>query len=128
VRLLVALRPSLIDPAIRNLRLLGEERSPGIPSCARIFTHSLFGAPVIVASKLREEMALRIDKQIIKRLKRSSRPEPGKQAECSRPNCATLPATDSKEVEKAAMIIRAYGHASTETLVATPWKEFLAAL
>jgi hypothetical protein len=27
-----------------------------------------------------------------------------------------------------AMLIRAYGHASTETLVATPWKEFLAAL
>ena len=37
-------------------------------------------------------------------------------------------ASDPKEVEKAAMIIRAYGHASTETLVATPWKEFLAAL
>ena len=37
-------------------------------------------------------------------------------------------ATDAKEVEKAAMIIRAYGHASTETLVVTPWKEFLAAL
>ena len=37
-------------------------------------------------------------------------------------------ATDPKEVEKAAMIIRAYGHASTETLVATPWKEFLATL
>ncbi len=37
-------------------------------------------------------------------------------------------AADSKEVEKAAMLIRAYGHASTETLVATPWKEFLAAL
>jgi uncharacterized protein with GYD domain len=37
-------------------------------------------------------------------------------------------ATDAKEVEEAAMIIRAYGHASTETLVATPWKEFLAAL
>ena len=37
-------------------------------------------------------------------------------------------ATDAKEVEKAAMVIRAYGHASTETLVATPWKEFLAAL
>jgi uncharacterized protein with GYD domain len=35
---------------------------------------------------------------------------------------------DLKEVEKAAMLIRAYGHASTETLVATPWKEFLAAL
>jgi ATP-dependent DNA ligase len=26
-----------------------------------------------------------------------------------------------------AMIIRAYGHVSTERLVATPWKEFLAA-
>jgi uncharacterized protein with GYD domain len=37
-------------------------------------------------------------------------------------------AADPKEVEKAAMIIRAYGHASTETLVATSWKEFLAAL
>jgi len=37
-------------------------------------------------------------------------------------------AADLKEVEKAAMIIRAYGHASTETLVATPWKEFLTAL
>jgi len=32
---------------------------------------------------------------------------------------------DLKQVEKAAMIIRAYGHATTETLVATPWKEFL---
>jgi uncharacterized protein with GYD domain len=37
-------------------------------------------------------------------------------------------AADPKEVEKAAMIIRAYGHASTETLPATPWKEFLATL
>jgi uncharacterized protein with GYD domain len=37
-------------------------------------------------------------------------------------------AADLKEAEKAAMIIRAYGHASTETLPATPWKEFLAAL
>ncbi len=37
-------------------------------------------------------------------------------------------AADPKEVEKAAMLIRAYGHASTETLVATPWKEFLATL
>ena len=35
---------------------------------------------------------------------------------------------DSKEVEKAAMIIRAYGHSTTETLAATPWKEFLANL
>ncbi len=37
-------------------------------------------------------------------------------------------AADSKEVEKAAMLIRAFGHASTETLVATPWEEFLATL
>ena len=35
---------------------------------------------------------------------------------------------DQKQVEKAAMIIRAYGHSTTETLVATPWKEFLANL
>jgi len=35
---------------------------------------------------------------------------------------------DPKQIEKAAMIIRAYGHATTETLSATPWKEFLAAL
>ncbi|HEX3446048.1 MAG TPA: GYD domain-containing protein [Chthoniobacterales bacterium] len=37
-------------------------------------------------------------------------------------------ATDPKEVEKAGMIIRSKGHSATETLVATPWKEFLAAL
>ncbi|HYL97692.1 MAG TPA: hypothetical protein VEZ90_01970 [Blastocatellia bacterium] len=30
-----------------------------------------------------------------------------------------------EQVEKAAMIIRAYGHSTTETLVATPWKDFL---
>jgi uncharacterized protein with GYD domain len=35
---------------------------------------------------------------------------------------------DPKEVERAAMIIRSYGHSTTETLVATPWKDFLAAL
>ncbi len=35
---------------------------------------------------------------------------------------------DPKQVEKAAMIIRAYGHSTTETLSATPWKEFLAML
>ena len=35
---------------------------------------------------------------------------------------------DPKQVEKAVMIIRAYGHSTTETLVATPWKEFLARL
>ncbi len=37
-------------------------------------------------------------------------------------------ANDLKQIEKAAMIIRAYGHSTTETLVATPWKEFLAML
>ena len=35
---------------------------------------------------------------------------------------------DLKQVEKAAMIIRAYGHSTTETLVATPWKKFLETL
>jgi uncharacterized protein with GYD domain len=34
-------------------------------------------------------------------------------------------ANDPKEIEKAAMVIRAYGHSTTETLPATPWKEFL---
>jgi uncharacterized protein with GYD domain len=37
-------------------------------------------------------------------------------------------ADDPKQVEQAAMIIRAYGHSTTETLAATPWKEFLANL
>jgi uncharacterized protein with GYD domain len=32
---------------------------------------------------------------------------------------------DPKNVEKAAMIIRALGHSTTETMVATPWKEFI---
>ncbi len=35
---------------------------------------------------------------------------------------------DPKQIEKAAMIIRAYGHSTTETLIGTPWKEFLEAL
>jgi len=35
---------------------------------------------------------------------------------------------DPKQVERATMIIRAYGHSTTETLVGTPWKEFLARL
>lgn len=39
-----------------------------------------------------------------------------------------IEASDPKEAEKAAMIIRAYGRATTETLLATPWKEFLDAL
>jgi uncharacterized protein with GYD domain len=37
-------------------------------------------------------------------------------------------ADDPKQVEKAAMLIRAHGHSTTETLLATPWKEFLAML
>ena len=37
-------------------------------------------------------------------------------------------AEDPKQIEKAAMIIRAYGHSSTETLAATPWQEFLSSL
>ncbi len=37
-------------------------------------------------------------------------------------------ADDPKQVEAAAMIIRAYGHSTTETLIGTPWKEFLAQL
>jgi uncharacterized protein with GYD domain len=34
-------------------------------------------------------------------------------------------ADDPGQVEKAAMIIRAYGHATTETMAATPWQQFL---
>jgi uncharacterized protein with GYD domain len=34
-------------------------------------------------------------------------------------------ADDQQEIEKLAMIIRAYGRSSTETLLATPWKKFL---
>ena len=34
-------------------------------------------------------------------------------------------ADDPELIKKAAMIIRAYGHSTTETLVATPWKKFL---
>ena len=37
-------------------------------------------------------------------------------------------ANDPKQIEKAAMIIRAYGYSTTETLTATPWKEFLGTL
>jgi uncharacterized protein with GYD domain len=35
---------------------------------------------------------------------------------------------DHHQVEKAAMIIRAYGRSTTETLPATPWKDFIASL
>ncbi len=37
-------------------------------------------------------------------------------------------APDPKDIEKGAMIIRGYGHSTTETLLATPWKDFLAGL
>jgi len=37
-------------------------------------------------------------------------------------------ADSPEEVEKAAMIIRSYGHATTETLHATPWKDFLTSM
>jgi uncharacterized protein with GYD domain len=37
-------------------------------------------------------------------------------------------ADDPKDIERAVMIICSHGHSITETLVATPWKEFLAAL
>jgi uncharacterized protein with GYD domain len=37
-------------------------------------------------------------------------------------------ADDPREIEKAAMIIRGYGHSTTETLQGTPWEEFLTAL
>ncbi|MFO7605544.1 MAG: GYD domain-containing protein [Desulfurivibrionaceae bacterium] len=32
---------------------------------------------------------------------------------------------DLKEVQKTAMIIRSYGNAATETMIATPWHDFL---
>ena len=35
---------------------------------------------------------------------------------------------DPKQVEKAAVIIRSIGHSMTETLPATPWKDFLETL
>ena len=37
-------------------------------------------------------------------------------------------ADDIKQVERAAFIIRGYGHSTTETLVATPWKDFIAGI
>jgi uncharacterized protein with GYD domain len=35
---------------------------------------------------------------------------------------------EPRQVEKAAMLIRACGHSATETMSATPWKQFLANL
>lgn len=37
-------------------------------------------------------------------------------------------APDPRQIEKVAMIIRALGNSTTETLLCTPWKEFLDAL
>lgn len=37
-------------------------------------------------------------------------------------------AEDPGQVERAALIIRALGHATTETLAATPWQDFLGRL
>lgn len=37
-------------------------------------------------------------------------------------------ASDPKQIKKVAMIIRALGHSTTETLLGTPWKEFLESL
>ena len=37
-------------------------------------------------------------------------------------------APDVSAIERAAMIIRGYGHSVTETMVATPWKQFISAL
>ena len=37
-------------------------------------------------------------------------------------------ADNPAEVEKAAMLIRCYGHATTETMHATPWKEFIGSM
>lgn len=39
-----------------------------------------------------------------------------------------LEADNPADAEKAAMIIRTYGHAVTETLHATPWRSFLQSL
>ncbi|MCF8067054.1 MAG: GYD domain-containing protein [Desulfobacterales bacterium] len=35
---------------------------------------------------------------------------------------------DTNQVEKAAMLIRSYANSTTETLIATPWKDFLDSL
>lgn len=37
-------------------------------------------------------------------------------------------AEDPVQIERAAMLIQAYGHSTTETLAATPWEDFLARL
>lgn len=37
-------------------------------------------------------------------------------------------AEDSAQLEKVAMLIQSYGHSTTETLIATPWQDFLSKL
>ena len=37
-------------------------------------------------------------------------------------------ADDPKDVERASVIIRSIGHSITETMIATPWQEFLDSL
>ncbi|MCE5276749.1 MAG: GYD domain-containing protein [Planctomycetaceae bacterium] len=39
-----------------------------------------------------------------------------------------IEAPSRDDAEHAAMIIRAYGHATTETMSATPWKQFIGTL
>jgi len=39
-----------------------------------------------------------------------------------------IEAESPAQVEKVAMIIQSYGHSTTETLMATPWEEFLSRL
>ena len=39
-----------------------------------------------------------------------------------------IEAENVEQVAKAAMIIRAYGHSTTETLPAIPWRDFLAGI
>jgi uncharacterized protein with GYD domain len=35
---------------------------------------------------------------------------------------------DLKQIQKVSKVLRTYGHEVTETLVATPWKEFISSL
>lgn len=37
-------------------------------------------------------------------------------------------ADDPEEIQRAVLLLRAHGHETTETLAATPWKEFLQGL
>ncbi len=39
-----------------------------------------------------------------------------------------IEAPSRESAEKAALVIRSYGHATTETLAVTPWKQFISSL